>query len=215
MGCSSSSNPSSPAPTPTPTVAIDWAYAEIEGGNTSSSFALLQVRVNGSPVTDAAVSMSGNFTGAPLAASYNAPVTHSGVVFAGYHFPSFNYEVGKNYILSTTALGKTASVTFTAPGNFTFSSDANAAVTEVSWTDPGNHDFVEIYDPVGNSDTFYINYATSPVDITPATAYPGSTGSVYNIYARTQYFTTSVANASVTLGEVGIWYEYDQDVTVP
>ncbi len=207
---------STPTATPTATVAIEWGYVAVDSylGNPGGS---VQLRVNGSPVTDAAVTMAGTFPGAPVTAAYQFPVTLSGQVLANYQFQPFTYSPGQTYILSTTALGKTAAVTATAPGNISMSLDSNGAVTLANAALPGSDNLVLVNGNGGTTTTLYLSNPAFPVTIAPppSGAYPGGSGSVYTVSVVARYITTTISNATDTLGDVELWEQKNQPVTIP
>lgn len=214
-GCGSS--PSSPSgPTPTATVSISWAYPEVYTTNNYPN-GYIQLQVNGSPVTNAAVTLTGSFAGAPVTGVYQAPITHSTQVYASYQFQSFTYTAGQTYIITTTALGKTASATLTAPGNVSMSLDANGAVTLATAALPGNHNFVVVGDSGGTTTTLSLTNTTFPVTLAPPTSsvYPGGSGTIYEVDVRSEYDTTTATNATVDFGAIELWEEKDQPVTIP
>lgn len=216
-GCGNSpASPADPTPTPTATVSISWAYPEVYSTNNTAS-AYIQLQVNGSPVTNAAVTLAGSFAGAPVTAAYQAPITHSTQVYADYQFQSFTYTAGQTYILITTVLGKTASATLTAPGNVSLSLDSNGAVTLADAGFPGNHNFVVVDDSGGTTTTLSLTNTTFPVTLAPPTSsvYPGGSGTVYEVDVRSQYNTTTATNATVDFGAIELWEEKDQPVTIP
>lgn len=218
-GCPNNTPATPAAPTPTPTVLIEWAYAGVQhydyfGSPSVTSF--VQLRANGQPVTNAGVTLFGTFPGAPQVLTYLGPATFSGQVFGSYENGSFTYQAGATYILSTTALGKTASVTSVAPGNMTLGLDSNGAVTLVSWAVEGDKDHVIVDETPANVRTFGVTSGDvdSPVTI-PSTAYPGASGSTYQTEIRLGNSTTFVSNALVTFGKFDIWDQKDRGVTIP
>ncbi len=201
---------------PTPTVVFNWAYPEIYTTNNSPS-AYIQLQVNGSPVTNAAVTLSGSFAGAPVTAVYQSAITHSGQVYADYQFQTFTYTAGQTYIISTTALGSTAAVTVTAPGNVVLSLDANGAVTLADAGLPGGKGFVVVEDNPYTTTTLNLSNPAFPVTLAPPTSsvYPGGSGTVYDVDVRTEHDSTTATNATVAYGSIELWEEKDQPVTIP
>ena len=207
-GCSST--PASPAagPTPTPTVDIVWAYPSISSaGGVQDAF--VQLRVNGSAVTNAAVTLSGTFSGSPVAMPFSSYVTHGSTQYASYENTTFTYQLGAVYTLSTTAMGKTASSSVTAPGGISLLVDAanGNAVTYVSWTNEGALDHVYIYEnsPTGGytydtaASTTNINSPLSLPDSGGGSLYPGGSGSDYSFDAIIRNESAATLNGSVTL----------------
>lgn len=216
-GCSSTpSNPSTPTATPTATVVFNWAYPEIYTTNNYPA-AYIQLQVNGSPVTDAAVTLSGSFVGSPVTAAYQTTINHSGQLYANYQFQSFTYTAGQTYIMATTDLGATASATVVAPGGVSLSLDSNGAVTLADAAIPGNSNFIVVDDSGGTTTTLSLTNVTFPVTIAPppSTVYPGGSGTIYDVDVRSQYKTNTASNATVALGSIYLWEEKDQPVTIP
>ncbi|HVM32287.1 MAG TPA: hypothetical protein VMU88_04070, partial [bacterium] len=195
-------------------VTIAWAYPEIFYNNGNSS-AYLQLQVNDSPVTDAAVSLSGNFPGAPVTLAYASPVTHSGNVYASYQVLGFSYVAGDTYIFTSTALGKTASATLSAPGNLTLSADANGAVTLVNAGIPGSDNSISVYDSSGVTNTLYLSNATFPVTIDASTAYAGISGTIFNLAVNAENDGGTAHNAGVSYGDFEVAAEASRSVTLP
>ncbi|HVZ79888.1 MAG TPA: hypothetical protein VHE12_03705 [bacterium] len=216
-GCGSS--PSSPSgPTPTPTVSILWGYPTLDHftniSNVQSVLAFVYVNVGGQPVTDAAVSLAGTFTGAPVALTYQHPVTFGSLVLGDYENTGLNYEANQTYILTTTAQGKTAAATLIAPGgNITLSADTDGSVTQVSWDHEGSYDLVEVYErSPGAVDTFLMGPdVNSPLAVPNSgvsNAYGGGSGASYDVTGQVENRTATVSNASITVG--GYFYARDE-----
>ncbi len=212
-GCGGGSSPSSPGGGSS-SVTIAWAYPEIFDNDGNSS-TYLQLQVNDAPVTDVAVSLSGNFPGAPVALAYSNPVTHSGHIYATYQALGFSYVAGDTYIFTSTASGKTASATLTTPGNLTLSSNANGAVTLADAGVPGNENTVSVYDSSGVTNTFYVTNAVFPVTIDASTAYAGTTGTVFNLTVNAEIEGGTVHNAGLSFGDFNVSAEASQSVTLP
>lgn len=215
-GCGSS--PAGPAP-----VSIVWAYPTIShylGGQ----FAFVQLRVDNQPLTNAAVTLSGTFTGAPVVLPYSNYVTHGSVVYANYETTTFTYEPNKVYTLSTKAKGKTASGSVTAPGGISVLTNAGGAVTQASWTYDGSADNVDVYENSPTSQATFntlnsVSDATSPVAIPDnggSNAYPDGSGSSYSTTTVVKNVTTTISGGTLRSGSTLYADDYlISNVTLP
>ncbi|HVM32286.1 MAG TPA: hypothetical protein VMU88_04065 [bacterium] len=198
---------------PTASTAITWDSPQIYDNN-SGSTAHLGLQVNGAPATDVLVVLSGGFPESPVTASYSYPITDGGQAYAFYQFGSFTYTAGATYVLSSKAMGKTASVTLVGPGGITNDLDSNGAVTLVTVSHPGSFNAFYLLDSSYNPISI-LSPTTFPVTVNAGSAYPGASGTVYDVETYLSNSTTLVANGKMGFGQVVAFSQRDQGVTVP
>ncbi len=211
-GCGSKSSPTGPV---AGAVTFTWAepfISEINGG----SGVEMGLEVNGAPYTAAAVSLSGNFPGAPVALAYDGPVSHSGHAYSDYYNGSFTYSPGSTYVLSTDVLGTVGSVTLVAPGAVTWqTATAGGAVTLVTCSTPVDFSFLEIENSAGATDTLSLSNFTFPVTINTGTTYPITPPHLYGMDVGAGVTVSSISNATLAYGAVSIYQEWEASISVP
>lgn len=239
-GCPSKNSPSNPSsnptstftptitstPTVTATVVTDWWAANIQfqDGTSNGSAAYFYIQVNGQPATTAGVTLSSVPAGVSIPLTYTGSTINEGApgIFADYYANHYTpLQGGQTYVLSSTALGQTASATLVAPGPISLGTDSSNgnAITQVSWTHGGTTSgsvsvFVNETSP-GSTTTFNTSsgVVTSPVNINESTAYPGGFGSQYLICPSVYNVFNSVSNATLLNGIV-IYDDFCQSVTL-
>ncbi len=186
--------------TATPTSSIDWETAAISRGSVSAQ-AYVYLAVNSTADLTAAVTLSGSFSGSPVALITDGndyPI--SGKDYALYEATGFSYQPGQSYTITTVTSAGTATATLTAPGNITFAPlDTHGAVTQISWSVAGDYNYVSVQELTPSSQyNLNLNWdATSPVVIS-GSVYSGGSASTYDVYAETISQTYEVTGATAS-----------------
>ena len=198
-----STKTSTPAVTATPTVTstatsgIDWETAQVYHSTGNPGFAYVYLAVNGQAVTTAGVTLSGTFSGSPLAMPSDGnsyPI--SGKNYALYQAFGVSYQPGQTYTLTTVTTAGTASASVTAPGNIAFAAlDSHGAVTQVAWGTSGSYNAVYVQENSPTSQqTFSTSVSGSPVTL-PGTASPDGSGSIYTVTVQVERDLYTVTGA--------------------
>ena len=195
-GCGGNNNPAAPnnpmpSPTPTPLFSsgIYWKLAQFTHDSRYGTSASLYLEVDGQPVTDATVLLSGPGLSAPVTIPYVFTSTFPEGPFSNYIRSSgLTYVAGGDYTLTTLTTAGTASATLTAPGNFSITPDGSL----ITWTVEGNQDSavvakdgVRVYSS-GSGDI------DSPFSV-PTTAFSGPAS--YAVIGGAENLTYSVSGA--------------------
>jgi hypothetical protein len=204
VGCGSKNNPATPVastPTATPTVSIVWdaPFIEMDSINgTVNLTANMDLQVNGQAVTNAAVSLMDSTAATIWALPYYGPTTLGGQVYAEYYnYNNFAYTPADVYVLTTTALGKTASLSVTLPGSILAIPDGAGAITQV-FSSGGDVHQLQVTEINPASVLTYNSTPTgaSPYSI-PVTAYTETAGYSYTFTDYDTVDLSSITNGSL------------------
>ena len=212
VSCTTKSSPTGPV---AGAVTFTWAapfVLEVNG----FPFAEVNLEVNGSPYTGAAVSLSA-LGGGSVPLTYDSRVSLKGRAYSDYDTDNFTYSPGDTYVLSSNVLGTVASVTLVAPGPVAWqTATTGGAITLVTATTQGNFSFLAIQNSNGDAYTLERKNFSFPVTIHPpiSATYPAGV-SFFSMDVGAGDTVSSISNATLPYGAVSIYQEKEAGVSIP